>query len=167
MCAGRQTALARDILQNPTVFGQILRKERSARILFEDSEFLAFRNLKPYARLAGLVIPKEWVPQDPLALTWKHLPLVRRLRAIGRHIVECEQPGVARRRDYWLKFHIPPHISVDHLHLHVIAPVSRIAKWDVIARFTDPRKACDVESVVQRLAQAEQAELNRDMCESR
>ena len=145
------SSLARDIRTNSTVFGAILRRERSARILFEDDEVLAFRNIKPYAPLAGLVIPKRFVRQDPMGLVAQHRDMVLRLRAVGELIVAREQPAAAASRDYWLKFHQRGAHSVEHLHLHVVAPVSTIGKWDVIARFTDPKLACDVHEVLQRL----------------
>ena len=149
LCA--QSSLHDDIRDNATAFGAILRKERSARILYEDSDFLAFRNIKPYARLAGLVIPKRRVPQDPAGLGAAHLTLIERLKEIGQMIVHKEHPEAARASDYWLKFHMPPHISVEHLHLHVIAPVSAIGDFRTIARFCDPRLACDVELVLARM----------------
>ena len=143
--------LQEDILHNRTAFGAILRKERSARVLFEDASYLAFRNIKPYAPLAALVIPKRHLSQDPDGLDAHHLNMVCRMKAIGEDIVRSEHPEALSSRDFWLKFHRKPYISVDHLHLHVVAPFSRISRWDTIARFCDPERACDVEEVIGRL----------------
>lgn len=70
------STLRDDIAQNRTAFGPLLRKERPARVLYEDAHFLAFRNIKPYAPLAALVIPKRFVLQDPEGLSAK-VPLHR------------------------------------------------------------------------------------------
>ena len=151
MAVGRRAALLSSIRRNRTPFGALLRGERSCKKLHEDEDILAFRNIKPYAPLAGLVIPKRFVKQDPLGLSHEHLELVQRLKQVAEEIVQREMPAAATARDYWLRFHRPPHISVEHLHLHVVAPVSTIAKWEVIARFCDPSLACDVDDVLARM----------------
>ncbi|CAD7967675.1 unnamed protein product [Amoebophrya sp. A120] len=190
------SSLADDIEHNPTAFGKILRNEKPAeQILYEDTEFLAFKNIKPYAPLAGLIIPKRRVRQDPMNLPKDdfHLNLVEKMRAIGLKLARkhLDVAAVSRRgvslgqqdvsnqhscttnakntnasgllpfsvsekpdfdeNDFWLKFHLPPYNTVDHLHLHVLAPVSQIRKWHTITIFTDPAKACDVADVLDRL----------------
>ena len=87
-----------------------------------------------------------------MALRPEHHGMVLRLKEIGEEIVTREMPAAEKQRDYWLKFHLPPHNSVDHLHLHVLAPASSISRWDVIVRFCDPELACDVQDVLQRTA---------------
>jgi len=144
-------SLEEDIQHNSTAFGKILRKKHTVRILYEDADFLAFPNIKRYAPLAALIIPKRFIPQDPLGLQHEHLELILKMKAIGEKIVKKENLGAWRNEDYWLKFHRPPHISVEHLHLHVVAPFSQITKWDVIARFCDKKLACDVDDVILKL----------------
>ena len=63
----RYSTLAEDIERNPTVFGKLLRRELPARVLHDDETYFAFRNIKPYAPLAGLVIPKRRLLQDPVS----------------------------------------------------------------------------------------------------
>mmetsp|Transcript_15934 Transcript_15934/g.40446 ORF Transcript_15934/g.40446 Transcript_15934/m.40446 type:complete len:90 (+) Transcript_15934:372-641(+) len=84
-------------------------------------------------------------------MCWQHLETVSRMREIGLAVIARDQPVASGARDFWLKFHKPPHISVEHLHLHVIAPVSTISKWDTIVRFCDEGLACDVLDVLARL----------------
>ena len=150
--AARPLSLAEDIAANPTAFGKVLRGQTSRdRILYEDDLYLAFRNVKPYARLAGLVIPKRAHPHDPDGLTPDMLPTVQRMKAIALEIARREQPGPCQAGDLWLRFHRPPFHSVDHLHLHVLAPVSQIAAWRTIALFAEGPRAVDVDTVLRRL----------------
>eukprot|EP00966_Prymnesium_polylepis_P039417 914470-Prymnesium_polylepis.1 len=51
-----------------TQFGWSFAGERSVRVLHDDAKYMAFRNIKPYAPLAALVIPKRFVEQDPMGL---------------------------------------------------------------------------------------------------
>ena len=114
--------LAEDIEKNPTVFGELLRGEAPIRKVHECDTYLAFRNVKNYAPLAGLVIPKRRRPQDPDGLGKADVSLLEDMRRIALEVCQREQPEAFAKKDYWLRFHRRPWHSVDHLHLHVLAP---------------------------------------------
>lgn len=145
------STLAEDIEGNPTVFGKLLRREQPVRVLHEDETYFAFRNIKPYAELAGLVIPKRRLLQDPDALTAEDLPVVEDLKRIALEICAKEKPEAFKAKDYWLRFHRRPFNSVDHLHLHVLAPVSQVSVWTTLAFFAHGLHAADVDAVIARL----------------
>uniref|UniRef100_A0A8D2CT92 HIT domain-containing protein n=1 Tax=Sciurus vulgaris TaxID=55149 RepID=A0A8D2CT92_SCIVU len=46
-----------------TIFGKIIRKEISAKIIFEDDQCLAFHDISPQATTHFLVIPKRHIAQ--------------------------------------------------------------------------------------------------------
>jgi hypothetical protein len=48
------------------------------------------------------------------------------MRQMGLELLEEQQPETLEAKDYILCFHIPPFNSVDHLHLHVLAPASKM-----------------------------------------
>jgi len=48
------------------------------------------------------------------------------MRQLGLELLEEQQPRALEEEDYILCFHIPPFNSVDHLHLHVLAPASEM-----------------------------------------
>ncbi|KAJ1455170.1 HIT-like domain-containing protein [Pelagophyceae sp. CCMP2097] len=144
-------SLADDVAANPTVFGKLLRGESPVRLLFEDDEYFAFRNIKPYARLAALVIPKRLAPQDPDGLTADDLQTVKDLKKIALQILKDKEPLALKEGDYWLRFHRRPFNSVNHLHMHVIAPASRVSLWTTLVFFNHTLHAVDVEILLKRL----------------
>ena len=116
---------------NPTVFGSILRGELSTKLLLETTELIAFEDIKPRATFHALIIPKQLIPSvlelhpdDPISLT-----TLNRMSQVAHDLLQREQPEAYRTGDYTLCFHIPPFNSVDHLHLHVLAPASQMAPW--------------------------------------
>ena len=154
-----------DIKNNPTVFGKILKgalnkdKSYESKILYEDSEFLAFRNIKPYAKLTALVIPKRFILQSPDDLSPEHLDVIIRMKEIAEQdIVKKYEPEAYSKKDYWLRFHRPPHNSVKHLHLHILAPRSEITKWETLVVMGDAKRSCDVGDVINRM--------NKDKCKT-
>ncbi|KAK6050575.1 histidine triad domain protein [Cooperia oncophora] len=47
------------VREEDTIFGQIIRKEISAKVLYEDDEVMAFHDISPQAPVHFLVIPKK------------------------------------------------------------------------------------------------------------
>mmetsp|Transcript_32251 Transcript_32251/g.99409 ORF Transcript_32251/g.99409 Transcript_32251/m.99409 type:complete len:189 (-) Transcript_32251:13-579(-) len=145
------STLEADIAANPTVFGALLRREQPVRVLYEDETLFAFRNIHPYAPLAGLVIPKRRMRQDPDNLGASDLDLVKALRRVALEVCEREQPAAFAKGDYWLRFHRRPFNSVDHLHLHVLAPASAASSWTSFVFMTGMLHASSVDAVIRRL----------------
>ena len=135
---------------NPTVFGQILRGELKTRILTETKQLLAFVDVKPRAPFHGLIIPKEHIRsvlelektekarlangdeshnnkrnvEEKSSLHFSSSSLVHEISDVAHRLLQNHCPEAYRTGDYILCFHIPPFTSVDHLHLHVLAPAS-------------------------------------------
>lgn len=108
----------------------------SARALPAFESVKGERPLPPFARadarLAALVIPKRWYPQDPDQLPRSALPVVERMREIALQVIATNEPEAYKAGDYWLRFHRRPFNSVDHLHLHARqpgVPLGRRAKF--------------------------------------
>jgi len=125
---------------NPTVFGQILRGELKTRFLVETKHLVAFEDIRPCAPFHGLVIPKTLVPsvfelQPTTHLETENknsnrntsLSLLEEMSEMAQALVRDNHPKAYENGDYLLCFHIPPFNSVDHLHLHVLAPASSMA----------------------------------------
>lgn len=113
---------------NDTVYGKLLRAELKMRLLLETEDWVAFEDISPRAPLHGLIVPKKLVRsvldfQDQS----HHLPLLQDLRRVAHGLLRDKLPLAYERGDYKLCFHIPPLNSVDHLHLHVLAPVSEMS----------------------------------------
>lgn len=49
-------------MDNPTIFGKIIRGEIPCDRVYEDDDFLAFRDIRPRAKVHVLVVPKQYVP---------------------------------------------------------------------------------------------------------
>jgi diadenosine tetraphosphate (Ap4A) HIT family hydrolase len=113
-----------DYSDNPTVFGKILRGEASAAVFIETEAFLAFRDIQPRAPFHALIIPKGFV-ESVFELTDLDLVLLDEMTTMAQKLVQESQPtAYASNQDYLLCFHIPPFNSVQHLHLHVLVPMS-------------------------------------------
>lgn len=137
---------------NDTVFGQILRGEIPANTLSESDNLLTFSDIRPRAPLHALVIPKRRIGSvfDLNATT--DLPMLYEMEETALKLLNATAPDAYLSGDYTLCFHIPPHNSVDHLHLHVLAPASEmnlLSRWIIYK--TGTRNAADLDSVLSRL----------------
>ncbi len=117
---------------NPTVFGRILDGTLPCRVIDETDELLTFHDRTPRAPLHALVIPKRFIPSiidlDPTMAEGRDLDLILDMKRIALQTIQKEQPLAYETDDFKLCFHVPPFISVPHLHLHVLAPVSEM-QW--------------------------------------
>ena len=117
-----------DYKDNPLVFGKILRGDIPCRTYKESEELFAFQDRTPKAPFHALVIPKDYI-QNVYSLTSENKQLVQDMREMGLHLLKNELCNdLVEKEDYILCFHIPPFNSVDHLHLHVLAPASEM-EW--------------------------------------
>lgn len=52
-------------MDNPTIFGKIIRGELPSDKVYEDQEFIAFKDIRPRAPVHILVVPKAYIPTTP------------------------------------------------------------------------------------------------------
>ena len=113
------------------VFSQIIRREAPAHIVFENGELLVFENNNPASTIHLLVICKTLpVIHDVSVLTHADLPLLLRMHSETERFVRSQRRAMG---EFLVGFHVPPFISVPHLHMHVILGEGRFA--DATERF--------------------------------
>jgi len=100
------------------IFCRIVAGEVSSDIVYQDEDFLAFRDISPQAPTHVLIIPKTHIT-SLAELTEGQQELVGRLIIIAKNLAEKE--GVAER-GYRLVINCGPEGGqlVPHLHLHLI-----------------------------------------------
>jgi histidine triad (HIT) family protein len=105
------------------VFAKILRDEIPSDRVYEDEEFVAFRDIAPQAPVHIIVIPRSGdsgtVPVSPAALSEDDAPMVGRLVLTGTRI--AAEQGLADR-GYRLVLNCGEDAgqTVLHLHLHIL-----------------------------------------------
>jgi len=100
------------------IFCKIANKEMPSKIVYEDDEVLAFKDIKPVAPVHLLIITKKHIPSvDHLETGDKEL--IGGLFLVAQKI--AREQGVTET-GYRLVFNIGPDAgqTVDHLHLHLI-----------------------------------------------
>ena len=110
---------------NPTVFGRILDGTIPSSTIMENEELITICDRHPKAPLHGLVIPKRYI-ESVKSLNNDDLDTILHMKESAMEILKCDQPNAYANNDYILCFHVPPFISVGHLHLHVLAPASEM-----------------------------------------
>ena len=145
-----------DYSQNPSVFGKILRGESPAIVLDESLTLLAFQDRTPRADFHALVIPKQFIP-TVASLTKENVPVLQEMRDMALDILQLHQPNAFRHKDYILCFHLPPFNSVDHLHLHVLAPASKMNWLYRYGKYQVGTPWCADEAVVRQRLSEEKA----------
>ncbi|KAL4062183.1 HIT-like domain-containing protein [Scleroderma yunnanense] len=109
---------ARPYSVHDCVFCRSYTSDRGAfHIVWEDADFIAFRDIKPAGQYHVQLIPKQHIT-SVRDLTIKDVDLVRRMKQIGNEILDQFQVPSTHRK---MGFHIPPFNSIHHLHLHVQA----------------------------------------------
>jgi len=100
------------------LFCRIVAGEIPSDIVYEDTEFLAFRDINPQAPKHVVVVPKAHVA-SLAELTDQQRGLVGRLIILARDVAEKE--GIAER-GYRLAINCGPDGGqvIPHLHLHLI-----------------------------------------------
>ncbi|KAL5285438.1 HINT3.2 family protein [Megaselia abdita] len=92
-------------------------------IEYQNEELVIFKDIKPRADFHFLAIPKVH-HESILTLNQKeHSSLIDNLEKSLRDLLEWKNIDVD---EAVFGFHVPPFISVWHLHLHALAPVSSI-----------------------------------------
>ena len=138
-----------DYSQNVSVFGSILRGESPASVLSESENVLVFDDRLPRAPLHALVIPKRFI-KSVFTLEKGDIQLLEEMRTMGLAVVKEKYPDAYRQKDYILCYHVPPFNSVDHLHLHVLAPASKMSFPFRFGKYLVGTRWCTEETAVRR-----------------
>ncbi|KAJ8411466.1 hypothetical protein AAFF_G00162740 [Aldrovandia affinis] len=105
------------------IFCKVINKEMDTELLHNDEELSCFRDIKPAAPHHYLVVPTGHVG-NPKSLRKEHVLLVEKMVEMGKTILQNN--GITDLDDVRFGFHWPPFCSVNHLHLHVLAPASQM-----------------------------------------
>ncbi len=107
-----------------TIFGQIIRKEIPAQIVYEDDDVLAFKDINPQAPVHLLVIPKQPIPQ--LSQTQpQDQALLGKLLLTAQQIAAAE--GLTQGYRVVINNGDDGGQTVYHLHLHILG--GRSLSW--------------------------------------
>ncbi|XP_043231888.1 histidine triad nucleotide-binding protein 3-like isoform X2 [Amphibalanus amphitrite] len=109
------------------VFCRIVEGREPNEILYKDQKYTAFSDIRPASKNHLLIITNEHV-QDVTQLQGK-TEVVDGLVNVANQLLE---KNGADLNDVRIGFHVPPLISVWHIHLHVIWPFSEagvFVKW--------------------------------------
>ncbi|XP_013138660.1 PREDICTED: histidine triad nucleotide-binding protein 3-like [Papilio polytes] len=104
------------------IFCNIINKLENTEILYEDEDVCVFRDIKPASDFHILTIPKRHI-EDAKALTPADKNLVDRMLSIAKEQLAKNNLSIEDAR---FGYHWPPFRSVKHLHLHTIAPESKM-----------------------------------------
>ncbi|XP_071399836.1 adenosine 5'-monophosphoramidase HINT3-like isoform X2 [Centroberyx affinis] len=100
-------------------------QDKYTEIIHKNNELVCFRDICPAAPHHYLIIPRQHI-LSCFSLHCKHVGLIERMADMGKAVLRDQ--GITDLKDIRLGFHRPPYTSVDHLHLHVLAPASQISQ---------------------------------------
>ena len=142
--------------KNPTVFARILEGSLPSYTYFENDNFITIRDRTTKAKFHALVLPKQYI-HSIQTLEHEDLSLVQEMKEIALSTLEKFQPEAYKNGDYILCFHVPPFISVGHLHLHVLAPASEMKFFYKCGKYLIGSPWCTgVDNVIETLEEKRQ-----------
>ncbi|XP_041830977.1 histidine triad nucleotide-binding protein 3-like [Melanotaenia boesemani] len=101
-------------------------RDTETDVIKKSKNLVCFRDICPAAPHHYLVVPKKHI-HSCRSLNSKHISLVEQMIAMGKAVLR--EQGITDMKDVRFGFHKPPFISVGHLHLHVIAPTSKLSEF--------------------------------------
>lgn len=101
------------------IFARILRDEVPSDRVYEDAEFVAFRDIAPAASAHIVVIPRGEPPVSPAGLSEADSQWVGRMVVVATRVA-AEQGLVAGGYRLVINNGANAGQSVDHLHLHIL-----------------------------------------------
>ena len=118
ICVGKAQCIKGVKMAEKCIFCRIVAGEIPADIVYQDEDFLAFRDIMPQASTHVLIIPKTHIT-SVAELTERQANLVGRLIIVARNLAKKE--GVAGK-GYRLAINCGPEGGqvVPHLHLHLL-----------------------------------------------
>ncbi|XP_065892806.1 adenosine 5'-monophosphoramidase HINT3-like [Dysidea avara] len=105
------------------VFCQIVSGKKDTELLYNDDQYVCFRDIRPVSQNHYLVVPIAHHPEAKY-LAKEHIGMVRRMIEVGQSVLKTQGGDL---EDCRMGFHWPPFTSVKHLHLHIISPVSEMS----------------------------------------
>ncbi len=101
------------------IFARILRDEVPSERVYEDDEFIAFKDIAPKAPVHILVIPRHEGTTGPAALRGDDAGWMGRMVVVASAIARAEGLDA---RGYRLVMNSGPdaHQEVQHIHLHIL-----------------------------------------------
>ncbi|MCH2205082.1 MAG: histidine triad nucleotide-binding protein [Lentisphaerales bacterium] len=109
---------------NPTVFGQILRGEIPADVIYEDDLCLAFKDISPKAPTHILLIPKKLIPKLSDAKEQDQELLGHMMVAVGKI---TKMLGIEDTFRLVINNGAKAQQTVFHLHMHILS--GRAFNW--------------------------------------
>uniref|UniRef100_A0A1A9WLE0 Adenosine 5'-monophosphoramidase HINT3 n=1 Tax=Glossina brevipalpis TaxID=37001 RepID=A0A1A9WLE0_9MUSC len=105
------------------IFCDIISGKSPTKIEFETDDYVIFKDIKPASDHHYLAVPKKHI-ESLVALTKDDIEIVNTLENGMRKFLVTK--GI-ENKEALLGFHVPPFITVKHLHLHGIAPRSNMS----------------------------------------
>ncbi|XP_007897505.1 histidine triad nucleotide-binding protein 3 [Callorhinchus milii] len=110
-------------LDHKCLFCKIGNEKEAVELLHLDDQFACFKDVRPGAPHHYLVVPRNHIGNCK-TLKKEHVSTVEKMVEVGKSVLQ--QKGFSDLADVRLGFHWPPFCSMAHLHLHVLAPASRM-----------------------------------------
>lgn len=119
-------------------------KDPNTTLLYQDEEYVVFRDIHPASTHHYLVVPKMHI-RSVKGLTPADIPLVRRLIDIGQQVL-LEKGGTLD--SLRMGFHWPPFTSINHLHLHIISPMEQMSTLSKVIYMPGSAWFCPVDDAI-------------------
>jgi len=115
---------ANNLIDEKCIFCNVANKTvTDSELLYEDSNFVIFRDIHPAAQHHYLVVTKNHIKSGK-ELTAKDIDLIKEMKNIGLEFIKNKGAEANQVR---MGVHWPPFNSISHLHLHVIYPTSSMS----------------------------------------
>ncbi|XP_065182019.1 adenosine 5'-monophosphoramidase HINT3-like [Sycon ciliatum] len=107
------------------VFCRVARgQDEKTELLFQDEQFVVFRDIRPASSHHYLVVPLNHRGNVKfMEPSQDNFKFVQSMVSIGQRVLEERGADVTSAR---FGFHWAPFHTIEHLHLHVIAPVTEM-----------------------------------------
>jgi diadenosine tetraphosphate (Ap4A) HIT family hydrolase len=125
-------------------FCKIIKGESHDTILYKDDYMYLIKDIRPAGRVHLLAIPIEHITSINY-LTQSNKDLIEHMAVVSKAYMEDKYPGETHVK---YGFHIPPRISVKHLHMHVISPPFVLRKK---FSFSSDKLFCPVDTLLNKL----------------
>eukprot|EP00126_Sphaerothecum_destruens_P005327 Sdes_comp18701_c0_seq1m9002 len=112
------------------VFCKIVAGEFPSKVVFKNKEYAIFKDIRPASEHHFLVVPIEHVENGKSLLLEEKLKAAEMVEQLEIQGIEFLKKTVEEKGEIFaaqqsrVGFHWPPFNSIQHLHLHVIYPVS-------------------------------------------